>query len=107
MADLIPTAGFLPRGGSTDFLTPSTSTSAMDYGTIGKLRQPRGTGTMIILDDRPALWFRQNLMEFFARNPAGSARPVATACPGLRPGAGRYRARPRTGPRTWIPWRAR
>ena len=51
MADGYQLRGFLPGGGSTDFLTPEHLDLAMDYGTIGKAGSRMGTGTMIILDD--------------------------------------------------------
>ena len=52
MQDGLELKGFLPGGGSTDFLTPDHLDLAMDYNVIGKAGSRMGTGTMIILDDQ-------------------------------------------------------
>ena len=74
--------GFLPGGGSTDFLTPEHLDLAMDYGTIGKAGSRMGTGTMIILDDKTCpVGFVKNLMEFFARESCGFCTPCRDGLP--------------------------
>ena len=52
MQDGYQLKGFLPGGGSTDFLTAEHLDLAMDYNVIGAAGSRMGTGTMIILDDR-------------------------------------------------------
>jgi NADH-quinone oxidoreductase subunit F len=74
--------GFLPGGGSTDFLTPEHLDLAMDYGIIGKAGSRMGTGTMIVLDDKTCpVGFVKNLMEFFARESCGFCTPCRDGLP--------------------------
>jgi NADH-quinone oxidoreductase subunit F len=74
--------GFLPGGGSTDFLTEEHLDLPMDYGNIGKAGSRMGTGTMIILDDRTCpVGFVKNLMEFFARESCGFCTPCRDGLP--------------------------
>jgi len=74
--------GFLPGGGSTDFLVEEHLDLAMDYGTIGKAGSRMGTGTMIILDDRTCpVAFVKNLTEFFARESCGFCTPCRDGLP--------------------------
>ena len=49
MQDGVELRGFLPGGGSTDFLTKDHLELAMDYGTIQQAGSRMGTGTMICL----------------------------------------------------------
>ena len=66
MEDGYQLRGFLPGGGSTDFLTEQHLDVPMDYDSIGKAGSRMGTGTMIILDDKTCpVGFVKNLMEFF------------------------------------------
>ncbi|MDH5171769.1 MAG: NADH-quinone oxidoreductase subunit NuoF [Gammaproteobacteria bacterium] len=82
MEDGYTLRGFLPGGGSTDFLTPEHLDLAMDYGTIGKAGSRMGTGTMIILDDKTCpVGFVKNLMEFFARESCGFCTPCRDGLP--------------------------
>ena len=82
MEDGYQLRGFLPGGGSTDFLTPDHLDLAMDYGTIGKAGSRMGTGTMIILDDKTCpVGFVKNLMEFFARESCGFCTPCRDGLP--------------------------
>ncbi|MFT6287910.1 MAG: NADH-quinone oxidoreductase subunit F [Alcanivorax sp.] len=82
MEDGYSLRGFLPGGGSTDFLTPDHLDLAMDYGTIGKAGSRMGTGTMIILDDKTCpVGFVKNLMEFFARESCGFCTPCRDGLP--------------------------
>ena len=74
--------GFLPGGGSTDFLTPEHLDSAMDYETIGKAGSRMGTGTMIILDDKTCpVGFVKNLIDFFAQESCGFCTPCRDGLP--------------------------
>jgi NADH-quinone oxidoreductase subunit F len=74
--------GFLPGGGSTDFLVEEHLDLAMDYGTIGKAGSRMGTGTMIILDDQTCpVGFVKNLMQFFARESCGFCTPCRDGLP--------------------------
>ena len=82
MEDGYTLRGFLPGGGSTDFLTADHLDLAMDYGTIGKAGSRMGTGTMIILDDKTCpVGFVKNLMEFFARESCGFCTPCRDGLP--------------------------
>ncbi len=74
--------GFLPGGGSTDFLVEQHLDLAMDYDTIGKAGSRMGTGTMIILDDKTCpVGFVKNLVEFFARESCGFCTPCRDGLP--------------------------
>jgi len=76
MEDGYQLRGFLPGGGSTDFLTTEHLDLAMDYDTIGKAGSRLGTGTMIILDDKTCpVGFVKNLVEFFAQESCGFCTP--------------------------------
>jgi NADH-quinone oxidoreductase subunit F len=82
MEDGYQLRGFLPGGGSTDFLTTEHLDLAMDYNTIGKAGSRMGTGTMIILDDKTCpVGFVKNLMEFFARESCGFCTPCRDGLP--------------------------
>jgi NADH-quinone oxidoreductase subunit F len=74
--------GFLPGGGSTDFLVEEHLDLAMDYDTIGKAGSRLGTGTMIVLDDRTCpVGFVRNLTEFFAQESCGFCTPCRDGLP--------------------------
>ncbi len=74
--------GFLPGGGSTDFLTDQHLDLAMDYDVIGKAGSRMGTGTMIILDDRNCpLGMVRNLSRFFAHESCGFCTPCRDGIP--------------------------
>lgn len=82
MEDGFELRGFLPGGGSTDFLTTEHLDLAMDYDTIGKAGSRMGTGTMIILDDKTCpVGFVKNLVEFFARESCGFCTPCRDGLP--------------------------
>jgi len=82
MEDGYALRGFLPGGGSTDFLTPEHLDLAMDYGTIGKAGSRMGTGTMIILDDKTCpIGFIHNLTKFFAQESCGFCTPCRDGLP--------------------------
>ncbi|MFT5484895.1 MAG: NADH-quinone oxidoreductase subunit F [Halieaceae bacterium] len=77
--------GFLPGGGSTDFLTEEHLDLAMDYNTIGKAGSRMGTGTMIILDDQTCpVGMVKNLIEFFAQESCGFCTPCRDGLPWTR-----------------------
>jgi len=82
MEDGLKLRGFLPGGGSTDFLVPEHLDLAMDYDTIAKAGSRLGTGTMIILDDHTCpVGFVKNLTEFFARESCGFCTPCREGLP--------------------------
>jgi NADH-quinone oxidoreductase subunit F len=82
MEDGYELRGFLPGGGSTDFLTTEHLDLAMDYDTIGKAGSRMGTGTMIILDDKTCpVGFVKNLVEFFAKESCGFCTPCRDGLP--------------------------
>jgi NADH-quinone oxidoreductase subunit F len=82
MEDGYQLRGFLPGGGSTDFLTPQHLDLAMDYDTIGKAGSRMGTGTMIILDDKTCpVGFVKNLVAFFAQESCGFCTPCRDGLP--------------------------
>ena len=58
--------GFLPGGGSTDFMLPEHLDITLDYDEIAKVGSRLATGTMIILDDKTCpVGMVGNLMKFF------------------------------------------
>jgi len=82
MEDGYTMRGFLPGGGSTDFLVEEHLDLAMDYDTIGKAGSRMGTGTMIILDDKTCpVGFVKNLVEFFAQESCGFCTPCRDGLP--------------------------
>lgn len=82
MEDGYALRGFLPGGGSTDFLTPEHLDLAMDYDTIGKAGSRMGTGTLIVLDDKTCpVGFVNNLMKFFAQESCGFCTPCRDGLP--------------------------
>lgn len=77
--------GFLPGGGSTDFLTAEHVDLAMDYGTIQAAGSRMGTGTMIILDDQTCpVGMVLNLIRFFAQESCGWCTPCRNGLPFIR-----------------------
>lgn len=84
MQDGFKLRGFLPGGGSTDFLTDQHLDLAMDYDVIGKAGSRMGTGTMIILDDHTCpIGMALNLVEFFAQESCGWCTPCRDGLPEL------------------------
>lgn len=74
--------GFLPGGGSTDFLVEEHLDLPMDYDTIGKAGSRMGTGTMIVLDDRSCpVGFVKNLIDFFSQESCGFCTPCRDGLP--------------------------
>lgn len=85
MQDGLQLRGFLPGGGSTDFLTPDHLDLAMDYNVIGKAGSRMGTGTMIVLDDHTCpVGMCLNLMRFFAQESCGFCTPCRDGLPWSR-----------------------
>ncbi|MFC6980465.1 complex I 51 kDa subunit family protein [Microbulbifer taiwanensis] len=83
MQDGLKLKGFLPGGGSTDFLGPQHLDLPMDYDAISKAGSRMGTGTIIVLDDHTCpVGLVLNLTQFFARESCGWCTPAGTACPG-------------------------
>jgi NADH-quinone oxidoreductase subunit F len=77
--------GFLPGGGSTDFLVPEHLDLVMDYNVIGKAGSRMGTGTMIILDDQTCpVGMVLNLIRFFAHESCGFCTPCREGLPWSR-----------------------
>ncbi|TLM79677.1 NADH-quinone oxidoreductase subunit NuoF [Microbulbifer harenosus] len=74
--------GFLPGGGSTDFLSPRHLDLAMDYDVIGEAGSRLGTGTLIVLDDHTCpVAMVLNLQRFFARESCGWCTPCRDGLP--------------------------
>jgi NADH-quinone oxidoreductase subunit F len=82
MEDGYQLRGFLPGGGSTDFLVEKHLDVPMDYEAIGAAGSRMGTGTMIILDDKTCpVGFVKNLMDFFAQESCGFCTPCRDGLP--------------------------
>jgi len=85
MQDGYQLKGFLPGGGSTDFLVPEHLDLAMDYSVIGAAGSRMGTGTMIVLDDRSCpVGMVLNLIRFFAQESCGFCTPCRDGLPWTR-----------------------
>lgn len=77
--------GFLPGGGSTDFLTNDHLDLPMEYEAIAKAGSRMGTGTMIILDDNTCpVGMVLNLERFFAQESCGWCTPCRDGLPWVR-----------------------
>jgi NADH-quinone oxidoreductase subunit F len=82
MRDGYKLRGFLPGGGSTDFLTTDHLDLAMDYDVIGKAGSRMGTGTMIVLDDKTCpVGMVKNLVDFFGHESCGFCTPCRDGLP--------------------------
>lgn len=82
MRDGLQLRGFLPGGGSTDFLGPEHLDLPMDYDVIGKAGSRMGTGTIIVLDDQTCpVGLVLNLSRFFARESCGWCTPCRDGLP--------------------------
>ncbi|GAB2901571.1 NADH-quinone oxidoreductase subunit NuoF [Microbulbifer echini] len=82
MRDGLRLKGFLPGGGSTDFLGPDHLDLPMDYDVIGKAGSRMGTGTIIVLDDKTCpVGLVLNLSQFFARESCGWCTPCRDGLP--------------------------
>ncbi|MCX2779031.1 NADH-quinone oxidoreductase subunit NuoF [Microbulbifer thermotolerans] len=82
MRDGLKLKGFLPGGGSTDFLGPTDLDLPMDYDAIAKAGSRMGTGTIIVLDDHTCpVGLVLNLSQFFARESCGWCTPCRDGLP--------------------------
>lgn len=82
MCDGYQLRGFIPGGGSTDFLLPEHLETPMDYDEIGNLGSRMGTGTMIVLDDHFCpIEMVHNLVAFFAQESCGWCTPCRDGLP--------------------------
>jgi NADH-quinone oxidoreductase subunit F len=82
MCDGYALKGFLPGGGSTNFLLEQHLDLHMDFNTIGQAGSRMGTGTMIILDDKTCpVGMVLNLERFFARESCGWCTPCRDGLP--------------------------
>lgn len=85
MQDGLKLKGFLPGGGSTDFLTEEHLDLPMDFGSIQKAGSRMGTGTMIVLDDKTCpIGMVLNLTRFFAQESCGWCTPCRNGLPFVR-----------------------
>lgn len=74
--------GFLPGGGSTDFLVEQHLDLPMDYDVIGKAGSRMGTGQLIVLDDKTCpVAMVLNLIRFFAQESCGWCTPCRDGLP--------------------------
>ena len=82
MRDGYKLKGFLPGGGSTNFLTDQHLHLHMDYNAISHAGSRLGTGTMIILDDQTCpVGMVKNLEHFFAQESCGWCTPCRDGLP--------------------------
>ncbi|WP_444921281.1 NADH-quinone oxidoreductase subunit NuoF [Microbulbifer sp. CnH-101-G] len=82
MRDGLRLKGFLPGGGSTDFLGPDHLDLPMDYDIIGKAGSRMGTGTITVMDDKTCpVGLVLNLTQFFARESCGWCTPCRDGLP--------------------------
>lgn len=74
--------GFLPGGGSTDFLTEQHLDVPMDFDAVSKAGSRMGTGFLILLDDRTCpVGLVGNLERFFAQESCGWCTPCREGLP--------------------------
>jgi len=74
--------GFLPGGGSTDFLLPEHLDLKLDYDDIAAAGSRLATGTMIVLDDQTCpVGMVGNLMTFFSHESCGYCTPCRDGLP--------------------------
>ncbi len=82
MQDGLELRGFLPGGGSTDFMLPEHLDITLDYDEIAKVGSRLATGTMIVLDDKTCpVGMVGNLMKFFAHESCGFCTPCRDGLP--------------------------
>ena len=82
MQDGLELKGFLPGGGSTDFMLPEHLDLRLDYDEIAKAGSRLATGTMIVLDDKTCpVGMVGNLMTFFAHESCGFCTPCRDGLP--------------------------
>ena len=82
MKDGLALRGFLPGGGSTDFMLPEHLDLKLDYDDIAKAGSRLATGTMIVLDDKTCpVGMVGNLMTFFSQESCGFCTPCRDGLP--------------------------
>ncbi len=82
MRDGLSLRGFLPGGGSTDFMLPEHLDIKFDYDEVAKVGSRLATGTMILLDDQTCpVGMIGNLMKFFAHESCGYCTPCRDGLP--------------------------
>lgn len=82
MQDGFKLKGFLPGGGSTDFLLEEHLDLPMEYDVIGKAGSRMGTGQLIVLDDKTCpVAMVLNLIRFFAQESCGWCTPCRDGLP--------------------------
>ena len=85
MQDGYKMKGFLPGGGSTDFLTGEHLDLPMNYESIGKAGSRMGTGQLIIMDDQVCpVGMVLNLIQFFAQESCGWCTPCRDGLPQIQ-----------------------
>jgi NADH-quinone oxidoreductase subunit F len=74
--------GFLPGGGSTDFLTEEHLDVKLDYEAVGKAGSRLGTGTIVVMDDSVCpVGVLISLERFFSRESCGWCTPCREGLP--------------------------
>ena len=82
MRDGLELKGFLPGGGSTDFMLPEHLDLNLDYDEIARGGSRLATGTMIILDNETCpVGMVGNLMKFFSHESCGFCTPCRDGLP--------------------------
>ena len=82
MRDGLELKGFLPGGGSTDFMLPEHLDLNLDYDEIARVGSRLATGTMIILDNETCpVGMVGNLMKFFSHESCGFCTPCRDGLP--------------------------
>ena len=82
MRDGLELRGFLPGGGSTDFMLPEHLDTNLDYDDIAKAGSRLATGTMILLDNETCpVGMIGNLMRFFSHESCGFCTPCRDGLP--------------------------
>ena len=82
MRDGLELKGFLPGGGSTDFMLPEHLDLNLDYDEITQVGSRLATGTMIILDNETCpVGMVGNLMKFFSHESCGFCTPCRDGLP--------------------------
>ncbi len=82
MADGLSLRGWLPGGGSTDFLTAEHLDVKMDFDSLPRAGSRLGTGTVIVLDDKTCpVGMVLSLEKFFARESCGFCTPCREGLP--------------------------
>ena len=82
MRDGLELKGFLPGGGSTDFMLPEHLDLNLDYDDIAGAGSRLATGTMIVLDSQTCpVGMIGNLMTFFSHESCGYCTPCRDGLP--------------------------